>query len=181
MRPEIELNLEDVTPLDPGQILADSVRQWRSDCQAGQFKIGAGNFRGAKIEMELVGAAIFDGEFYGYRPQRWLGMVFIDPDGALSTILFKTESMDNFVELRRAYQLKGQSLLGKIIAARMVKRSSMALGKPYFAAEFEVVANEGQYAPAIAELRKQLEKVSDFIQLIEHKTDDKKLEEKRVN
>lgn len=173
MRPERDLDLEDVTPLQPGQILADSVRQWRSDCQAGQFKIGAGNFKGSKLDMELVGCALFEGEFYGYKPQRWLGLVFIDPDGVLSTILFKTESMDNFVELRRAYQLKGQSLLGKTLAARMSKRTSMALGKPYFAAEFEVIAHEGRYAPAIAELRKKLEKVSDFIQLIEHKADDK--------
>lgn len=30
-----EIILDDVTKLEPGQILADSIRQWRSDCQAG--------------------------------------------------------------------------------------------------------------------------------------------------
>jgi len=59
-----EITLDDVTKLEPGQILADSVRQWRSDCQAGQFKIGAGNFRGPKLDMELVGAQISEGEFF---------------------------------------------------------------------------------------------------------------------
>jgi hypothetical protein len=38
-----EITLDDVTALEPGQILSDSTRQWRSDCQAGQFKIGSGN------------------------------------------------------------------------------------------------------------------------------------------
>lgn len=62
-----EISLDDVTQLEPGQILADSVRQWRSDCQAGQFKIGATNFRGSKIDMELIGAQISEGEFFGVR------------------------------------------------------------------------------------------------------------------
>jgi len=184
MRPEVDLDLEDVTPLQPGQILADSVRQWRPDCQVGQFKIGSTILRGSKIDMEMVCCALFDGEFYGYKPQRWLGIVFIDPDGVLSSILFKTESMDNFAELRRSYLLKGQSLLGKVITARMNKRTSMAKGKPYFAVEFEV-ANEGKYAPAIIELRKQLTRTADVIQLIEHKKDkkdsDDEQEERQVN
>lgn len=173
MRPEQEINLEDVTPLQPGHILADSVRQWRSDCQAGQFKIGTGNFRGSKLDMELVCCALFDGEFYGYKPQRWLGLVFIDPESVLSTVLFKTESMDNFAELRRTYQLKGQSLLGKVVRANMSKRTSMALGKPYFAVEFEIIAHESPHAPAIAELRKKLERTTDVIRLIERKAEDK--------
>ena len=61
-----EISLEEVTKLEPGQILADSVRQWRSDCQAGQFKIGASHFRGPKIDMELIGAQISEGEVLGY-------------------------------------------------------------------------------------------------------------------
>ncbi len=52
-----EIMLEEVG-LEPGQILADSIRQWRADCQAGQFKIGSATFRGAKLDMELIGAQI---------------------------------------------------------------------------------------------------------------------------
>jgi hypothetical protein len=40
------------------------------------------------------------GEFFGYRLQTWLAVVFVDPDGVLASILFKTESLDNFEEAR---------------------------------------------------------------------------------
>ena len=149
-----EISLDDVTKLEPGQILADSVRQWRSDCQAGQFKIGASNFRGPKLDMELVGAQISEGEFFGYPLQKWLAVLFVDPDGVLSSILFKTESLDQFEELRRSYRLKGESLLGKTIRAHMCKRASRASGNGYFAVEFEVVS-DGKYAEAIAQFRQQ--------------------------
>ena len=91
-----EISLDDVTKLESGQILADSVRQWRSDCQAGQFKIGSSHFRGPKLDMELVGAQISEGEYFGYPLQKWLAILFIDPDGVLSSVLFKTESLDQF-------------------------------------------------------------------------------------
>ena len=94
-----EIMLEEVG-LESGQILADSIRQWRSDCQAGQFKIGATQFRGPKLEMELIGAQICEGEYFGYPFQKWLALLFVDPDGVLSSILFKTESLDNFEEAR---------------------------------------------------------------------------------
>lgn len=147
-----EIILEDVTPLAEGQILADSVRQWRSDCQAGQFKIGASTMRGPRLDMELVGAKIEEGEFFGYPLQSWIALLFIDPDGVLSSILFKTESLDNFLELRRGYQVRGETLLGKTVRASMSKRASRANGESYFAVEFEVIAN-GKYAEAIAQFR----------------------------
>lgn len=162
-----EISLDDVTKLESGQIMADSVRQWRSDCQAGQFKIGAGNFRGPKLDMELVGAQISEGEFFGYPLQKWLAVLFIDLDGVLSSILFKTESLDQFEELRRTYRLKGESLLGKTIRAHMCKRASRASGNGYFAVEFEVVS-DGKYADAISEFR-QLHYTPGMIRLLESK------------
>lgn len=162
-----EISLDEVTKLEPGQIMADSVRQWRSDCQAGQFKIGATNFRGPKLDMELIGAQISEGEFFGYPLQKWLAILFIDPDGVLSSILFKTESLDQFEELRRTYRLKGESLLGKTIRAHMCKRASRANGNGYFAVEFEVVS-DGKYAQAILQFRQQ-HYSPDFIRLIESK------------
>ncbi len=149
-----EILLEQTEPLAAGEILADSIRQWRSDCQAGQFKIGATTFRGSKLDMELVGAQISEGEYFGYPHQKWLGVLFVDPDGVLSSILFKTESLDQFEELRRSYRLKGQSLLGKTIRAVMSKRASRASGNGYFAVEFEVVS-EGKYSEAISAFREQ--------------------------
>ena len=76
-----EIVLEEINPLAEGEILADSIRQWRSDCQAGQFKVGATAFRGSKLDMELVGAQISEGEYFGYAFQKWLALLFVDPDG----------------------------------------------------------------------------------------------------
>jgi hypothetical protein len=166
-----EISLEEVTPLANGEILADSIRQWRSDCQAGQFKIGANQFRGNKLDMELVGAQISEGEYFGYPHQKWLALLFVDPDGVLSSILFKTESLDQFEELRRTYRLKGESLLGKTIRAHMCKRASRTSGNGYFAVEFEVIS-AGQYAEAITQFRQQ-HYSPDFIRLIEAKPTDK--------
>lgn len=163
-----EIQLEEVG-LEPGQIMADSIRQWRSDCQAGQFKVGASTMRGNKIDMELVGAQINEGEFFGYPHQKWLALLFVDPDGVLSSVLFKTESLDNFEEMRRQYRIKGETLLGKTIRATMSKRASKASGTGYFAVEFEVVS-AGKYADAIAEFR-QLRYTPDFVRLIESSHD----------
>lgn len=159
-----EISLEEVG-IEPGQILADGIRQWRSDCQSGQFKVGASTMRGSKLDMELVGARIEEGEYFGYPFQKWLAMLFVDPDGVMSSILFKTESLDNFEELRRQYRIKGETLLGKTIRASMSKRASKASGTGYFAVEFEVVS-PGKYAEAIAEFR-QLRYTPDFVRLIE--------------
>ena len=164
-----EITLEEVG-LEPGQILADSIRQWRSDCQAGQFKVGATSFRGPKLDMELIGAQISEGEYFGYPRQKWIAVLFIDPQGVLSSILFKTESLDQFEELRRTYRIKGETLLGKTIRASMSKRASKASGNGYFAVEFEVVS-EGKYTAAIAEFR-QLRYSPEFIRLIESKPAD---------
>ena len=164
-----EIMLEEVG-LENGQILADSVRQWRSDCQAGQFKVGASTMRGARLDMELIGAQISEGEFFGYPFQKWLALLFVDPDRVLSSILFKTESLDNFEEMRRSYRVKGESLLGKTIRAQMAKRASKASGNGYFAVEFEIVS-AGKYSEAIAQFR-QLHYTPDFVRLIESKPAD---------
>ena len=121
-----EISLDDVTQLEPGQIMADSIRQWRPDCQSGQFKIGATTMKGSKLDMEIIGAQINEGEFFGYPLQKWLALLFVDPEGVLSTILFKTESLDQYAEMRLQYRLKGASLLGKTIRASMSKRAIKA-------------------------------------------------------
>ncbi len=151
MAKEISL---DVIERAEGEIIADSPRQWRADCHSGQFKIGSTTMRGNKLDLELVGAQISEGEYFGYPFQKWLALLFVDPDGILSNMLVKTESLDNFLELRRTYAVKDQSLLGKTIRATMSKRSSRASGNGYFAVEFEV-ASDGKYAAAIERFRAQ--------------------------
>ena len=160
-----EITLEEVSKLEPGQILSDSTRQWRSDCKSGQFKIGSSTMKGNKLDMEIIGAHISEGEYFSYPLQKWLALLFVDPEGVVSTILFKTESLDNFEEMRRQYRLKGESLLGKTIRATMCQRAGKAAS--YFAVEFEVIA-ESKYAKAIAEFRQQ-HYSPNFIRLIEAK------------
>ena len=162
-----EISLEDVSKLEPGQIMVDSIRQWRSDCQAGQFKIGATTMKGGKLDMELVGAQVSEGEYFGYPRQKWLALLFIDPEGVLASILFKTESLDQFEEMRRQYRLKGETLLGKTIRGVMSKRASRANGESYWAVEFEVIS-AGKYAEAIA-LFRQSHYSPEMIRLIESK------------
>ena len=162
-----EISLEDVSKLEPGQIMVDSIRQWRSDCQAGQFKIGATTMKGSKLDMELVGAQVSEGEYFGYPRQKWLALLFIDPEGVLASILFKTESLDQFEEMRRQYRLKGETLLGKTIRGVMSKRASRANGESYWAVEFEVIS-AGKYAEAIAAFR-QSHYSPEMIRLIEAK------------
>lgn len=149
----IEIALDE-TGLPEGQIMADSIRQWRSDCKAGQFKIGAATMHGNRMNMEIVGAQISEGEYFAYPLQKWLAVLFVDSDRVLSSILFKGESLDNFEELRRKYRLKGETLLGQTIRAQMAMRSSRTHGETYFAVEFEVVS-PGKYAAAIADFRQR--------------------------
>lgn len=138
--------------LQPGEIFTDSIRQWRANCQSGQFTIGASTIRGNKLDMELIGASISEGEFFSYSYQKWLAILFVDPaDGIIGSLLFKQESFSNFEELRRSYYVKGQSLLGKTIRATMSKRASKS-GNSYYAVEFEVIS-DGKYAEAIAQFR----------------------------
>ncbi len=148
-----EIPLDNIAPLSEGQIFIDSVRQYRCDCQLGQFKIGASTLRGPKMEIEIIAAKMYTGEFFGYEMQDWICLLFIDhPDGVLSQTLLKTESLSNFQELYRQYRVKGESLLGKKIRCTFSKRSSRTTNGNYYAVEFEVVDN-GKYAQAIAEFR----------------------------
>lgn len=148
--------------VEPGQILADGVRQWRPDCKAGQFKIGASNMRGQVLEMEIIAAQSYYGSLFGYEPMNWIGVLFVDNTSVLSSILFKTESMDNFLELNREIKSINKSLLGKTICGRMSKR----VGKDsssYWAVEFDLVDRIPRFADAIAEFRRR----EDYTSLIQ--------------
>ena len=164
-----EISLDDITKLEAGQLMADSSpRQYRSDCQSGMFKIGSNTIKGTKLDMELIGAQLSEGEYFGYPNMRWLALLFADQEGVVSTILFKTESLDNFAELQRTFRLKAESLLGKTVRATMSKRASRANGNAYFAVEFEVIAKKGKFATAIAEFR-QVHYRPEMIRLLESK------------
>lgn len=151
--------------IEPGQILADGVRRWRADCGVGQFKIGQSTMRGNKLDMELVAAKSHYGQpFAKYPPMDWLGILFVDPDGVLSTVLLKKESRENLEELLRTLKRKGKSALGTSIRASMSQRSGQGKddkGNPiavsYFAVEFEINEKPAKYSEAIAALRNTMD------------------------
>lgn len=108
-----DLVLEEVAHREAGQLLfIGQPRQYRADCQAGQFKIGASQMVGGTLKLELVAARILEGQFFGYPYQKWINVIFVDAEGVVSAVLFKTESMDNLLELHRQAIATGESLLG---------------------------------------------------------------------
>jgi hypothetical protein len=111
-------------------------RQYRSDCQLGQFKIGSSQLVGKSLEMEVFGFRTFDDELFGYGFQTWLQVLFIDPQNVVSSCLFKTESLDNFANLQVNLAAEGKAIGEGIVTATMAKRSASS-GKSYFAVEFE--------------------------------------------
>jgi hypothetical protein len=135
-------------------LFTGSARQYRADCQVGQFKIGAARMVSHTLTMELVAARIIEGDFFGYPHQKWLNVIFVDPDGIVSTMLLKTESMDNFLEVHRQALAANDILLGKAITARMSKRASRDSGQGYYAVEFEL-AGDGAYGDAIIQFRRE--------------------------
>ena len=140
-----ELNFTET--IEKGQLVfVGAPRQYRNDCKAGAFKIGAGQFVGKLLKMEVMAARQFSDELFGYPFQPWLQVIFADEGGFVSSILFKTESMDNFLEVYRQSLSNGQSLVTQRLTARMAERASEN-GK-YYAVEFEI-EGEGQFTADI--------------------------------
>ena len=135
-------------------VFTGSARQYRADCQAGQFKIGASRMVSGTLKMEVIAARLVEGEFFSYPRQKWLNVIFVDAEGIVASVLFKTESMDNFLELHRQAIATGDLLLGKTIQARMSRRASRDSGQGYYAVEFEITG-EGTYTEAIARFRQE--------------------------
>jgi len=130
-----------VVPDVTGIIWTGRPRQYRSDCQLGKFKIGSDKLVGKELKMEIFGFRTIDDELFGYEYQTWLQVLFIDPQNVVSSILFKTESMDNFANLQVDLLTQGRAIGEGIVTAVMSKRSSNA-GKGYFAVEFSWAERE---------------------------------------
>lgn len=124
-------------PIDLSKIYTGKPRQYRSDCQMGQFKINASQLVGKSLKMEILGYRTFEDEIFGYEYQQWLEVLFIDPKNIVSTILFKTESLDNFQNYLLELSGEGQAIGSVITIAKMAARSSKASGNSYYACEFE--------------------------------------------
>lgn len=110
-------------------------RQYRADCKVGQFKIGESKFTGAKLGMEILSWRTFADQLFDYPHQTWLEVLFVDAHNIVSHILFKTESLDNFLNLTLDLATEGTALGTGVTTAQMCKRSG-ELGV-YYAVEFE--------------------------------------------
>jgi hypothetical protein len=139
-----------------GIIFTGKPRQYRADCQVGAFKIGASKMIGKSLRMEILAWSVFEDELFGYPFQPWLASLFIDPSNVVSQILFKTESMDNFVNLVLEKAQQGVALGQGITTGTMSKRASRA-GTSYYAVEFEWEPNNPERLKEIAEFSESLE------------------------
>ncbi len=119
---------------------AGSPRQYRADCKAGIFKIGETDMLGNSLTMEVLGYYPFKDKLFGYPYQPWIEVFFIDKDNAFSNILFKTESITNFIELMRKLALNSQTISTQIVTAKTAKRSSEQ--GTYYAVEFTATDNK---------------------------------------
>ena len=124
-------------------------RQYRADCKAGIFKIGESHILGNTLQMEILGFRCFDSELFGYPYQQWLESFFVDKDNTVSHILFKTESIANFLELMRQLTANGKAIGTQIVTAKTSKRSND--NGNYFAVEFESIDNESDRIQTLCE------------------------------
>ena len=109
-------------------------REYRADCRIGQFKIGASELRGDVLPMEILSWRIFTDELFGYPRQEWLQLLFLDSEGIFSSILFKTESIENFVNLAVELAAKKNNFDGGLTTGSMAER--LGISGRYYAVEF---------------------------------------------
>jgi len=108
---------------------------YQSDCQVGQFKIKE-NFLGNKLQMEILSMRKVFGEFFEYKAQDWIEVLFVDENNTVSNVLFKTESIDNLLDTVKVLISKGKPIADYVITGEMRQKQSKRLGLKYYAVEF---------------------------------------------
>lgn len=108
---------------------------YRSDCQVGQFKI-KDRIMGPELAMEIISIRKIAGEYFDYDSQDWLEVLFIDSNNSVSNVLFKTESIDNLLDVVKNIYAKGKPIANFIITGLMRQRQSKRLGTKYYAVDF---------------------------------------------
>lgn len=121
------------------KLIEGYAREYRADCSKanGQFKIGEENFKGKELEMVILTNQMIDDDLFGLGPQKWVEVLFIDTDKMLSSIFFKTISVQNFLKYR-AELAAAETAIGTVVTkAYMHEKTSSQYGK-FFAVEFKV-------------------------------------------
>ena len=126
-----------------------SPRQYRGDCKAGIFKIGETDMLGNSLEMEVLAYRSFFAPLFNYPYQQWIEIFFIDKDNTVSHILFKTESIGNFLELMRKLTASSKSIGTQIVTAKTAKRSND--NGTYYAVEFQSNDNKPERVKELTE------------------------------
>ena len=130
-------------------MLIGEPRQYRADCKSGQFKIGKNDMVGKTLAIEPIAAKLTEDQLFRYERQKWAELLFVDKHGIVSTILFKGESLRNFIEIYRKAVTSGQLMTALQLRAEMSSRSN-SYGE-FFAVEFEI-AGAGKFAEQIKSL-----------------------------
>ena len=130
-------------------LLIGEPRQYRADCKSGQFKIGKNDMVGKTLVIEPIAAKLTEDQLFNYERQKWTELLFVDKHGIVSTILFKGESLRNFIEIYRKAVVSGQMMNTLQLRAEMSSRSNN-YGE-FFAVEFEI-AGAGKFTEQIKTL-----------------------------
>lgn len=133
---------------------------YRSDCQMGQFKI-KDQVQGPELQMEIISIRKVVGEYFDYDSQDWLEVLFIDSNNSVSNVLFKTESIDNLLDMIKSLYSKHRPIADFIITGKMRQRQSKRLGTKYFAVDFTWKENT---AERIAEIKEFVAKHPELMQ-----------------
>jgi hypothetical protein len=124
-------------------------RQYRADCKAGQFKIGESAMKGREMAMEIISYRVFEAVLFNYPNQSWLEIFFVDADNALSHLLFKGISIENFITLYTDIIIKRRSVGEGITTGRMEKRTGRE--GDYYVVEFSWKENTPERVRDLAE------------------------------
>jgi hypothetical protein len=120
------------------KLIEGYAREYRADCSKanGQFKIGEDNFKGKELDMVILTSQMIDDDLFGMGPQKWVEALFIDPDKMLSSIFFKTISVQNFLKYRAELHASETPIGTVVTRAYMQEKTSSQYGK-FFAVDFK--------------------------------------------
>ena len=143
-----EMNFNETTEAGKVQLIGEP-RQYRADCKAGAFKIGKNDLLGRSLKLEPIAAKMINDQLFTYEAQAWAEVLFVDESGIVSSLLFKGESLRNFLETYRKAVTASQKMNEVQLLAKMAERSNKH--GQYYAVEFEILG-QGKFADQIKTL-----------------------------
>jgi hypothetical protein len=90
--------------------------------------------KGREMAMEIISYRVFEAVLFNYPNQSWLEVFFVDAENALSHLLFKGISIENFITLYTDIIIKRRSVGEGITTGRMEKRTGRE--GDYYVVEF---------------------------------------------